>query len=79
MPGASRAVRHIRVTHPRHDFATLEIDGTAGGDSTRPFDPVRNALPGLETYDWVAQLREPSYAASRRARRARSPDTFQPR
>jgi hypothetical protein len=68
-----------RATGPWNAFATLEIDGTGGGDSTRPFDPVRNVLPGLETYDWAARLREPSYAASRRARHAPSPDTFRPR
>jgi len=34
------------------------------------FDPVRNLLPGLEPYDWVRRLREPSYATARGSRRA---------
>jgi hypothetical protein len=74
-----------RATGPWNTFATLvidainRIDAIGGGDSTRPFDPVRNVVPGLETYDWAARLREPSYAASRRARHAPSPDVLQPR
>jgi hypothetical protein len=58
-----------RGTGSWNAFATLEI-GTAGVDSARPFDPVGHLVPGLETYDWAARLREPSYAASRRARHA---------
>jgi hypothetical protein len=68
-----------RGTGPWHAFATLEIDGRPGADSARPFDPVRNVLPGLETYDWAARLREPSYAASRRVRHALMPDTSRAR
>jgi hypothetical protein len=59
-----------RGTGSWNAFATLEIRGAAGIDSARPFDPVRHVVPGLETYDWAATLREPSYAASRRARHA---------
>ena len=68
-----------RGTGPWNAFATLEVEGTDGADSTRPFDPVRNLLPGLETYDWASRLREPSYAASRRARHAPMPDTIRSR
>lgn len=32
------------------------------------FDPVRHQIPGLEPYDWVRRLREPSYALARRQR-----------
>jgi len=39
------------------------------GDLRLSFDPVQNRLPGLETYDWVRRLREPSYLTARRSRR----------
>lgn len=38
-------------------------------DGLVSFDPVTNTLPGLEVYDWVRRLREPSYATARRSRR----------
>lgn len=34
------------------------------------FDPVRNAPPGLHTYDWVRRLRQPAYRTARQARRS---------
>jgi hypothetical protein len=32
------------------------------------FDPTRNTVPGLENYDWVRRLREPSYGTARHTR-----------
>jgi hypothetical protein len=51
-------------------FADLVLHEDAGdaGDMLLSFDPVRNVLPGLETYPWVRRLREPSYATARRSR-----------
>ena len=43
----------------------------AVADPMVSFDPVRNAVPGLEQYRWVTRLREPSYAVARRSRRSR--------
>lgn len=55
-----------------HPFAelTLSEDPAAEADSLVSFEPVRNVLPGLEVYDWVRRLREPSYAMARRTRRS---------
>ena len=58
-----------------HRFAELALHEAPGdeADQTVSFDPVRNELPGLETYDWVRRLREPAYLTARRSsRRARS-------
>ncbi len=54
-----------------HEFAELVLDRDPvdEADLLMSFDPVRNTLPGLETYDWVRRLREPSYATARRSRR----------
>jgi hypothetical protein len=41
-----------------------------GQDAPVSFDPVLNAVPGLDNYTWAAQLRRFAYAASRRARGA---------
>lgn len=53
-------------------FAELSLgeDSVKEADMPVSFDPVRNVLPGLEPYDWVRRLREPSYATARRSRRA---------
>ena len=55
-----------------HRFAELALDETPAGDGdTGPsFDPIRNALPGLENYAWVRRLREPSYLTARQSRRS---------
>jgi hypothetical protein len=55
-----------------HAFAELRLHDEPVGeaDSLLSFEPVRNALPGLVTYDWVRRLREPAYAAARRSRRS---------
>ena len=54
-----------------HPFADLSLptDPSDHADMPVSFDPVRNVLPGLEPYDWVRQLREPSYATARQSRR----------
>lgn len=53
-------------------FAELLLfkDPIDEADVPTSFDPVGNALPGLEPYDWVRRLREPSYATARRSRQS---------
>jgi hypothetical protein len=55
-----------------HPFADLLLrkDPADEADMRLSFDPVRNLLPGLETYEWVRRLREPAYTTARRSRRA---------
>jgi hypothetical protein len=64
---------YARPTGPWQPFGTLEVTQTTyrGHDLDLSFDPVLNVVPGLETYEWAAQLRRFSYAASRRARERR--------
>ena len=64
---------YSRLTGPWLSFGTLEImQRTYRGDHLDLcFDPVLHVVPGLETYQWAAQLRRFSYAASRRAREHR--------
>lgn len=64
------ALLHAHATGPWRRFADLELTAESGPDPLVSFDPVRNPLPGLELYDWVRRLREPSYAAARRSRHA---------
>lgn len=54
-----------------HPFADLSLhtDSSDQDDMPVSFDPVTNVLPGLEPYDWVRRLREPSYATARQSRR----------
>jgi hypothetical protein len=54
-----------------HRFAelTLHEDPTAEPDQPVSFEPVRNVLPGLETYEWVRRLRDPAYVTAERSRR----------
>lgn len=47
----------------------LHQDPVDEADVPLSFDPVRNVLPCLETYDWVRRLREPVYTSARRSRR----------
>jgi hypothetical protein len=56
---------------PWHRFAELRLHAEPAGaaDRSLSFDPVRNTLPGLDTYDWVRRLREPAYLTARRSRR----------
>jgi hypothetical protein len=53
-----------------HPFAELSLhkDPVDEADTSLSFDPIKNALPGLETYDWVRRLREPSYAKAQGSR-----------
>ena len=53
-----------------HPFADLLLheDPFSQADAPLDFDPVRNTLPGLETYDWVRRLRAPAYNTARRSR-----------
>lgn len=54
-----------------HTFAELVLDEAPvdeTADRLVSFDPVKNVPPGLETYDWVRQLREPAYMTARRSR-----------
>lgn len=55
-----------------HPFAELSLDKDPvdEADMLLSFDPARNVLPGLETYDWVRRLREPAYATARGSRRS---------
>jgi hypothetical protein len=55
-------------TGPWHRFGVLRLSQEPAGDEDVSFDPVRHALPGLETYGWVRRLREPSYLTARRSR-----------
>ncbi|MGH3362304.1 MAG: hypothetical protein ACRDOM_07575 [Nocardioides sp.] len=53
-----------------HPFAELRLHDGPGEDVDLPlsFDPVRNELPGLQTYPWIRRLREPAYTTARRSR-----------
>jgi hypothetical protein len=53
-----------------HPFARLVLHPAPVGeeDARLSFDPIRNPLPGLDTYAWVRRLREPAYATARRSR-----------
>lgn len=53
---------------PWEPFGWLEVGGPVEPAPDPPirFDPM-NTPPGLGTYRWVAALREPAYAAARRA------------
>lgn len=55
-----------------HPFAELSLDKDPVDEADMPlsFEPVRNALPGLEAYDWVRRLREPAYTTARGSRRS---------
>lgn len=55
-----------------HRFGELLLAEDPMEESDRPvsFDPVINVLPGLEPYEWVRRLREPSYATARRSRQS---------
>ena len=55
-----------------HRFAELSLAEAPGEepDQMVSFDPVKNELPGLQTYDWVRRLREPAYLTARRSSRS---------
>lgn len=53
-----------------HPFAELVLRNAPADEADLPlsFDPVRYTLPGLENYEWVRRLREPSYRDARSSR-----------
>ncbi len=57
------------ATGPWRLFADLSLlpDGDED-DSGLSFDPMLNLVPGLEPYEWVRRLREPSYLGARKSR-----------
>ncbi len=54
-----------------HPFAELRLNDAPVDEPDTPlsFDPVRNTMPGLVTYDWVRRLRAPAYVTAQRPRR----------
>lgn len=60
---------HARPSGHWVRFGTLTLSASGEPDTTERFDPVLNTLPGTATYDWTAQLREPSYTAARQPAR----------
>lgn len=63
----------LRIARPRGPWTAfgdlrLGADSSESGDTDLAFDAVLNPLPGLQFYDWVVLLREPSYRAARRRR-----------
>jgi hypothetical protein len=65
------ALSWARPQGPWTRFAELRLDAEHAGqpDAAVSFDPVLHTLPGLENYEWVRRLREPSYLTARRSRR----------
>jgi hypothetical protein len=53
-----------------HPLGDLTLEMPLPEETEVSFDPVVNPLPGLAQYAWVERLREQSYAAARRLRRA---------
>jgi hypothetical protein len=51
-----------------HAFADLRLSQLPGTDEDVSFDAVLHQLPGLEQYDAVERLREPSYRTARESR-----------
>lgn len=57
---------HARPTGRWTRFGTLALALVPDEvDSPARFDPVLRPLPGAETYDWTARLRQASYAVAR--------------
>jgi hypothetical protein len=53
-----------------HRFGELLLHENSAEETDRAvsFEPVRNVLPGLETYEWVRRLRDPSYITAEKSR-----------
>lgn len=49
-------------------FADLRLSALPAADQDVSFDPVAHQIPGLEQYDAVERLREPSYQTARASR-----------
>ncbi len=62
---------------PWWPFAGLALlpDDEQEQDPEISFDPVLHQIPGLEPYDWVRRVREPSYARARHERDQRAAST----
>lgn len=59
------ALSFARPGGPWQRFGTLTLKAEEGPtDTDSRFDPVRNVLPGAETYGWARRLRERSYAVA---------------
>lgn len=57
------------TTGPWRAFANVTLPPSQEmGDVEISFDPILNCVPGLEPYDWVRKLREPSYLEARQSR-----------
>ena len=63
--------RFARLAVAPHMPAAEEVDDGERDDQRLALDPVLHPVPGLEMPAWLARVREPAYAASRRARYAR--------
>jgi hypothetical protein len=58
---------HASSTSKWKRFAVVHLDAQPLPDrADLRFDPMRNPLPGAETYPWARRLRERSYAVARR-------------
>ncbi len=73
--GAQRTAESVfeltwaRTSGPWRSFANLTLlPGQKTDDAEISFDPILNCVPGLEPYDWVRKLREPSYLEARQSR-----------
>jgi hypothetical protein len=55
---------------PWRPFAEIRLPEApqSAGDAPLSFDAVLHTVPGLEQYDWVRRVREPSYRAARQRR-----------
>jgi hypothetical protein len=60
-------LRWARPAGRWNTYGSLELDRDPGEDEEISFDPVANPLPGLENYEWVRRLRQPSYRVARRS------------
>lgn len=63
------ALAHSGLTGDWTRFGTLQLLPPAEhADAPVSFDPVVNAVPGLDSYPWARRLRQYAYAGARRAR-----------
>jgi hypothetical protein len=81
--GRRLELRVARPGGPWREFGQLRTSPNRGADQVADgaddeadlppqdlrFDAVRHPLPGLPSYGWAVRLREPAYAAARRAGR----------
>jgi hypothetical protein len=70
--GAALSLAAARPGGPWQAFGRIDLEATPsteGADADVDFDPMLHEIPLLHMPDALARLREPSYRASRRARR----------